>query len=196
MKQLIISLAFVLLSTNSFAFEIFALGTSNTNCRAGGHAYTNTLSELLTAQGINASILNAGIDGDRPTFMLNRLEQGLKNYPNIKLVLFEPGPNEQNKRFNVEYTEKILAYLQEIKMPTIYSSTTFAQTAEEAEMTAKKYGAYYYGNWSRSVPRDRENYTFDGVKSPSGHMAAKGCALWAKNTLPLTLQVIKEKNIQ
>jgi hypothetical protein len=196
MKRLIIALAFGFLSMNSFAFEIFALGTSNTNCRAGGHAYTNTLNELLVAQGINASVVNAGIDGDRPTFMLNRLEQGLRNFPGIKLVLFEPGPNEQNKRFNVEYTEKILAYLQEIKMPTIYSSTTFAQTAEEAEITAKKYGAYYYGNWSKGVSRDRENYTYDGVKSPSGHMAAPGCALWAKSTLPLILEVIKEKNIQ
>jgi hypothetical protein len=38
------------MSFNSFGFEIFALGTSNTNCKGASQAYTNTLNELL-AQG-------------------------------------------------------------------------------------------------------------------------------------------------
>jgi hypothetical protein len=38
MKKLIISLALSLLSINSFGFEIFALGTSNTNCKGAGQA--------------------------------------------------------------------------------------------------------------------------------------------------------------
>ncbi|PHY07144.1 MAG: hypothetical protein CK528_04870 [Alcaligenaceae bacterium] len=195
MKWFLLIVSTALMVANAHSFEILALGTSNTNCQAGGHAYTNTLNEQLSAQGIKASVINAGVNGDKPTFMLSRLEQALKSYPNIKLVLFEPGPNEQRKRFNVEYTEKILSYLQDIKMPTIYSSTGAAQTREEAKMTAQKYGAYYYGHWGRDVPRDKEHYTFDGVNSASGHMNKTGCTLWAKNTHPLILQVIKDKNI-
>ncbi|MEI8399281.1 MAG: hypothetical protein WCG12_00610 [Alcaligenaceae bacterium] len=196
MKRFLITVATSFILTNAYSVEIFALGTSNTNCRAGGHAYTNTLNKLLAAEGISANVINAGVDGDRPVFMSNRLEQGLKTYPNIKLVLFEPGPNEQRRNINVEYSEKILAYLQNIKMPTIYSSTGMAQTREEAEITAKKYGAYYYGPWAKNVPVDKEHFTYDGVKSPAGHMAAPGCTLWAKNTLPLILQVIKDNNIK
>ena len=196
MQKIICLLIISLFSTYSFGFEIFALGTSNTNCRAGGYAFTNKLNQMLLANGIQANVVNAGVDGDKPVFMVNRLEQGLKNYPEIKLILFEPGPNEQNKRFNMEYTEKILSQLQEMKMPTIYSSSGMAQSRDEAIITAKKYGAYYYGPWLRDVPKDRVHYTFDGVKSETGHMAAPGCELWAKNMLPLVLQVIKEHNIR
>jgi len=151
---------------------------------------------MLLANGIQANVMNAGVDGDKPVFMVNRLKQGLKNYPEIKLVLFEPGPNEQNKRFNMEYTEKILSLLQEMKIPTIYSSSGMAQIRDEAIIAAKNDGANYYGPWLRDVPKDRIHYTFDAVKNETGYMAAPGCELWAKNMLPLVLQVIKENNIR
>jgi len=99
---------------------------------------------MLLANGIQANVMNAGVDGDKPVFMVNCLEQGLQNYPEIKLVLFEPGPNKQNKRFNMEYTEKILSPLQEMKMPTIYSSSGMAQSRDEAIITAKNDGANFY----------------------------------------------------
>ena len=95
--KIVISLALVLFSVNSFGYEIFALGTSNTNCKGGGQAYTATLNEIFTQEMINAQVVNAGIDGDRPQFMMVRLEQGLKAFPNTKLVIFEPGPNEKIK---------------------------------------------------------------------------------------------------
>ena len=93
MKKLVILLLLSSLSINSFGFEIFALGTSNTNCKNSGQAYTSKLNELLAQDKINATVINAGVDGDRPAFMMTRLEQGLKANPNIKIVIFEPGPN-------------------------------------------------------------------------------------------------------
>jgi ABC-type glycerol-3-phosphate transport system substrate-binding protein len=96
-KKLIISLALALLSINSFGFEILALGTSNTNCKNAGQAFTSSLNDLLGQEKINATVINAGVDGDKPTFMQARLEQSIKAIPNIKIVIFEPGPNEKNK---------------------------------------------------------------------------------------------------
>ena len=121
------------LSINSFGFEIFALGTSNTNCKNSGQAYTTKLNELLAQDKINAAVINAGVDGDRPAFMMTRLEQGLKANPNIKMVIFEPGPNERNPRFNLGPSEEILAYLQKLNMPTIYVSHSLIQNNEESQ---------------------------------------------------------------
>ena len=195
MKKLIILLALSSLSINSFGFEIFALGTSNTNCKNAGQAFTVKLNELLALDKIDVQAINAGVDGDRPTFMMSRLEQGLKSYPNTKMVIFEPGPNERNPRFNLGPSEEILAYLQKIQMPTIYVSHKLIQSPEEAGEMVKKYGAYYYGDWIQDIPVDRDHRQFD-MGSSGGHMTVQGCQLWAKNMMPLILKVIKEKNIK
>lgn len=133
-----------LLSQTSYAMDIFALGTSNTNCRAGGNAFTANLEALLLEGGVNANVINAGIDGDRPVFMMNRLELGLNTFPSIKNIIFEPGPNERNPSFATPYIDKILAFLQEKKITTIYISSDFIQPREEARATAAKYGAFYW----------------------------------------------------
>jgi len=139
-EKLIISLIMGLISINSFGFEIFALGTSNTNCKNADQAFTVKLNELLALDKIDAQAVNAGVDGDRPVFMMPRLEQGLKNYPNTKMVIFEPGPNERNPKFNLGPSEEILAYLQKIQMPTIYVSHKLIQSPEEAGEMAKNMG--------------------------------------------------------
>lgn len=163
MKRFLTTVATSVIFSNAYSFEILALGTSNTNCRAGGHAFTSTVESLLVANRINATVLNAGVDGDKPTFMLNRLESLLKANPDIKLVIFEPGPNEKRKNINVETLETVLAYLQSIKMPTIYASSDYAHTRAEGQAAADKFDAYYYGPWYQGVPRDKEHYTFDNV---------------------------------
>ena len=200
MKRLFIIIASSLIFSNAYSFEILALGTSNTNCRAGGHAFTSTVESVLVANRVNATVLNAGVDGDKPTFMLVRLESLLKANPNVKLVIFEPGPNEKRKNINVESLEKVLAYLQSIKMPTIYASSDYAHTRAEGQAAADKFGAYYYGPWYQGVPRDKDHYTFDNVNnytnSFSGHMSANGCKLWGEKLAPLAQKVIEEKNIR
>jgi hypothetical protein len=69
--------------------------------------------------------------------MLQRLEKALKDNSDIKIVILEPGPNERNKSRNLEPSEKILAYLQKINMPTIYVSHVWLQNKEEAQATKK-----------------------------------------------------------
>lgn len=194
MKIIFVRLIFFLLPFNAYSFEIFALGTSNTNCKNAGQAYTNTLNELLSKEKIDAHVINAGVDGDKPIFMLNRIEQGLKAHPNIKIVLFEPGPNERRKDFNLESTEKILAYLKNKNMTSIYVSHSRVQNNEEAQALATKYGAFYYGHWNKDVPTDREHRQYDD--GSAGHMTVAGCQLWAKNIFPLIQQVIQGKGIQ
>ena len=196
MKKLIILLLLCSLSINSFGFEIFALGTSNTNCKNSGQAYTTKLNELLSQDKINAAVINAGVDGDRPAFMMTRLEQGLKASPNIKMVIFEPGPNERNPRFNLGPSEEILAYLQTLNIPTIYVSHSLIQTNEESQELANKYGAYYYGHWNKNIPTDSEHRLFDMPGGGGGHMTVLGCQKWAHYMLPTIKQVIKEKNIK
>jgi hypothetical protein len=196
MKKIIISLALALISINSFGFEIFALGTSNTNCKGAGQAYTNALNEMFSQEKINAQVINAGVDGDRPVFMMNRLEQGLKAYPNTKIVIFEPGPNERNPKFNLGPSEEILAHLQKINMPTIYVAHSQIQSNEEAQEFAAKYGAYYYGLWNKDVPTNSTYRQYDMPGSGAGHMTVAGCQLWAKNMFPFIKQVIKEKGIK
>lgn len=178
----------------SYGFEIFAIGTSNTNCKNAGQTYTSALNDLLAQEKINATVINAGVDGDRPTFMQARLEQGIKANPNIKIVIFEPGPNEKNKRFNIGASGDILAFLQEQKIPTIYVSHQAIQSSEDASEMAKKYGAYYYGHWIKNVPIDREHRQYDD--GSAGHMTPLGCQLWANNMLPMLKQVIQDKNIK
>jgi hypothetical protein len=195
MKKLIISLVLTLLSINSFGFEILALGTSNTNCKNADQAYTSTLNDLLRQEKINATVINAGVDGDKPTFMQARLEQSIKTNANIKMVIFEPGPNEKNKRFNAGASGDILAYLQEQKMPTIYVSHQAIQSSEEASEMAKKYGAFYYGHWIKNVPIDAEHRQYD-QPGQAGHMTVVGCQLWAKNMFPFIREVLRARNIQ
>jgi lysophospholipase L1-like esterase len=195
MKRLITILSLALAFSNAYAFEIYALGTSNTNCKNAGQAYTNRLNTLLAENKINAQVLNGGVDGDRPAWMLNRLKSALSEHKEIKLVIFEPGPNERNKRFNLEPSEEILAYLQEIKMPTIYVSHTWIQDSDEAKAFAAKYDATYYGQWNKGVPTDSDHRQYD-LGGGAGHMTAKGCELWAQNMLPTIKEVINNNKIR
>jgi hypothetical protein len=194
MNRLLIVAVLLFVSNVANAFEIFALGTSNTNCKGVDRSkiFTVRLEELLHASGIDVKVINAGIDGDKPMWMLNRLQQGVTDQ--TKLVLFEPGPNDRNKSSNVESSEKILAALQKMSMPTIYISAPIIQTNTEAQETAKKYGAYYYGHWIKDVPVDRVHRQYD--LAGGGHMTAEGCQLWASNILPLVKQVLEERSIK
>ena len=196
MKKLIILLALALFTLNSFGFEIFALGTSNTNCKNSNQAFTTRLNELLVQEKVDATVINAGVDGDRPTFMMARLEQGLKANPNTRMVIFEPGPNERNTRFNLGPSEEILAYLQKQNMPTIYVSHILIQTNDEAQELANKYGAYYYGHWNKNIPTDHDHRLFDMPGFGGGHMTVLGCQKWAQFMLPMIKQVIKERSIK
>jgi hypothetical protein len=172
------------------AQEILALGTSNTNCKGVDRAfsYTVKLEQYLKEKGINIKVINAGVDGDEPKFMINRLP-GLLT-PNTKLVIFEPGPNDRNKFTNVKSSEEILEILRNKSIPTVYVSHTWIQTDEEAQSTAQKFGAHFYGQWVKNIPRDRVHRQFDMGSSP-GHMTSEGCILWAKQMADFVAPMLK-----
>jgi hypothetical protein len=115
MKKLIVSLSLALLSINSFGFEVLALGTSNTNCKNADQAYTSTLNDLLRQEKINVTVVNGGVDGDKPTFMQARLEQSIKANTNIKMGLnarifiAKWGHRKRSKQGNVALQQNFLA---------------------------------------------------------------------------------------
>ena len=176
------------------AFEILAFGTSATNCKGIGRdqIFPVKLQELLRADGMDVTVINGGVDGDKPIWMVNRIKTLIK--PETKIVLFEPGPNERNKAYSLGPTEDIMAYLQSLQMPTVYMSNSVVQTNEEAAEFANKYGAYYFGSWKQDVPRDREHFQYD-YPVGDGHMTAQGCLQWAKNMVPMIKKVVAEKRI-
>lgn len=193
MRKLCLFIVFGGLSANAFAFEILALGTSNTNCKGANQAYTKALNEMLEKDGIKAKVINAGKDGDTPQFMIRRMPSLIT--ADTKIVIFEPGPNERNKSQNLTDAEKILEDLQKRKMTTIYVSHRIIENEEEALARTVKFGAIYYGPWSKNVPTDREHRQYDqpNIPNSAGHMTEKGCRVWASNIYPLLKQVISEK---
>ena len=193
MKKLLIAGLLATFSTSSMAFEILALGTSNTNCKGVERSkiFTVHLEELLRAEGFDAHVINAGVDEDTPTRMIKRLAS--TKLDNTRLVIFEPGANDTNKASNVEALEEVLSQLQDRNIPAIYVSIGLIQSIDEADETAGKYGAYYYGSWVKGIPTDKEHRQFD--RSRGGHLTAKGCQLWAQNMFPLVKEILVENNI-
>ena len=65
---------------------------------------------MFAQEKINAQVINAGVDGDRPVFMMPRLEQGLKSYPNTNMeeeLRNSPGAGSSSNMagcFNFHYT--------------------------------------------------------------------------------------------
>ena len=206
-RPVLMAFACLWFSTDGFAMEILALGTSVTDGKGVDRdkIYPVKLQEILRSGGVDAVVVNAGVDGDAPIFMLQRLQNAIG--PNTRLVIFEPGSND-TKTSNLEYAEKILAYLEAHNVPTIYVSGLF-QTRDEAKQMADKYHAYYYGGARKGVPVDEEHFQFDSLPAKKGvgaghlefnlgkggHMTAAGCELLAKQMAPLVERVLKEKNI-
>jgi hypothetical protein len=185
--------------TNAYAFDVLAFGASAINCKGvpRDQIFSAKLQGDLRADGIDATVINAGQDGDLPAWMLKRLQPLLT--PNIKLVIFEPGPNAKNKEQTLPYAEEILALLQKRQIATIYVSAASLQSNEDADKMAKKYGAFAYGHWAHDIPLDAKHFQFDqaqGGKGRGGHLTTEGCALWAKIMTPFAESVIKQSGIR
>lgn len=185
---------FLTLSAKVSAFEILALGTSDTNCKGGDQFYTKTLNNLLTENKIDAEVINAGKDGDTPFFMLNRLKSSINE--KTKIVIFEPGPNDRNKTANLKDTDKILKFLNEKNIKIIYVSNSIIENELEGFERAKKFNAYYYGNAARVIPKTRKYFAYDTLPGEYGHMTKEGCIFWAEMMYRLIETIISEKNSQ
>jgi acyl-CoA thioesterase I len=76
---------------------IVALGASNTYGKgvARAEAYPAQLEALLRAKGHAVRVINAGINGDTTSGMLNRLDQAVPS--GTRIVILQPGGNDQRK---------------------------------------------------------------------------------------------------
>jgi acyl-CoA thioesterase I len=79
------------------AATIVALGASNTYGKgvARNQAYPAQLEAILRAKGVNARVVNAGINGDTTEGMLNRLDRAVPK--GVSAVIFQPGGNDRRK---------------------------------------------------------------------------------------------------
>jgi hypothetical protein len=195
MRNKVVVLVFPLLLATGLVraepIQIVAIGTSATNCKGipSDKNFPAILESLLKADGIDATVKNAGVNGDKPHFIFQRMKnQDVTD--KTQIVIFEPGPNDKNVTAAVEYTEKGLAWLQEKHIPTIYVSFTSIQSIEQARTSADKFGAIYYGFWTKDVPRVAGNFL------PDGHMTERGCELWAKGMLPIVSGLIEKNKIK
>jgi acyl-CoA thioesterase-1 len=195
-NALFIAALLTLCASGAAGAEIFAIGTSNTNCKGvvREKSFTVELQALLRREGFDVTVTNSGVDGDKPLWMANRLFGPSGISANTKLVIFEPGPNDKNKSANVHDSEQILARLQERGMPTLYVSNSAIQSREEAKQTAEKYGARYYNHWSQGVPFDRQHRQYD--MPGGGHLTGEGCQLVARNMLPFVRTILLEIGIK
>ena len=197
MRKLVLVLM-LSLAANSFAFEIIGIGSSGMNCKGVSHSekFTTQLDVLLKSDGIDSTVINSGVDGDRSVFMYNRLMGQIT--PNTKLVIYRATGNDKSSYVMKEGSAKILAKMQELNIPTIFISNVFVPNDEWEEL-AKKYNAYHYGSATKNIPTTSEYWQGDSQHTNGfelGHMTGAGCTLWAKNMLPLVEQVIKTHNIK
>jgi acyl-CoA thioesterase-1 len=90
--------AFALLFVSAAqAATVVALGASNTFGKgvSRGQAYPAQLEALLRAKGLNARVVNAGINGDTTGGMLARLDRVVPKGTSV--VILQPGGNDRRK---------------------------------------------------------------------------------------------------
>jgi acyl-CoA thioesterase I len=79
------------------AATVVALGASNTFGKgvARGQAYPAQLEALLRGKGLNAHVVNAGVNGDTTGGMLARLDRVVPKGTSV--VILQPGGNDRRK---------------------------------------------------------------------------------------------------
>jgi acyl-CoA thioesterase-1 len=79
------------------AATVVALGASNTFGKgvSRGQAYPAQLEALLRGKGVNARVINAGINGDTTGGMLARLDHVVPKGASV--VILQPGGNDRRK---------------------------------------------------------------------------------------------------
>lgn len=95
LRALAVAAALALASPVAAAtLNIVAIGASNTTGFGVGedHAYPALLQALLRKKGINASVTNAGVNGDVTSGMLRRIDGAVPK--GTDLVILQPGGND------------------------------------------------------------------------------------------------------
>jgi acyl-CoA thioesterase I len=86
---------------------IVALGASNTYGKgvARNEAYPAQLEAMLRGRGIDARVVNAGVNGETTGAMLNRLDSAVPD--GTRLVIFQPGGNDDRKGVGADRAHNI-----------------------------------------------------------------------------------------
>jgi acyl-CoA thioesterase I len=99
LRALAVAVALCLVSSFASPLEaatlnIVAIGASNTTGFGVGsdHAYPALLQEMLRKKGLNATVTNAGVNGDVTSGMLSRLDAAVPK--GTDLVILQPGGND------------------------------------------------------------------------------------------------------
>jgi acyl-CoA thioesterase-1 len=93
---------------------IVALGASNTYGKtvSRSESYPAQLEAMLRAKGVQASVLNAGANGDTTGGMLERLERDVPK--GTTLVILQPGGNDRRRGLDEERGGNIAAIKQKL----------------------------------------------------------------------------------
>jgi acyl-CoA thioesterase-1 len=97
------------------AIRIVALGASNTAGRgvAAQEAYPAQLEAMLRAKGYNATVTNAGLNGDTTAGMLARLDSAVPN--GTQLVLVSPSANDAKHGIAGEQAANVSAIVSRLR---------------------------------------------------------------------------------
>jgi acyl-CoA thioesterase I len=90
----VLALAMIPAARSAAPLRIVAIGASNTSGLGVGadKAYPAVLQALLRKQGLNVTVINAGVPGDVTSGMLSRLDNAVP--PGTDIVILQPGAND------------------------------------------------------------------------------------------------------
>lgn len=148
--------------------KIVALGASGTFGKwvRREEAFPAQLERLLRADGINATVVNAGTSGNSTSAMLGLLDSSVSE--DTKIVILQPGSNDSNKlgsdtEMNVE---RMLEKLKKRNIQVIL----FAFPGGDGHLLAEKYDAVFYGSFHQDIPDDALMMDNSHHPLPAGHL--------------------------
>ena len=167
--------------------KIVALGASQTNGKgvAREDAYPAQLERLLRAQGLAASVVNAGVDGDTTADMAARLDSAVPE--GTSLVVLQPGTNDRNAKgrrgtLSAEETkENIEGMLAKLRARNV-KVILLGFPGGGGGPVAKKHGAKWFGQ-----VRIPERYR----QADGQHYDKEGYALLAADLAPVVTAEIQ-----
>lgn len=182
--------------------RIVALGDSLT---AGygmesGQDFATKLQEKLIAEGIPATVNNAGVSGDTSAGGLSRVDWAIEGDPKPNLVIVALGANDMLRGVEPSVTKKnlagILDRLKEKKIPALLAGMR----------SPTNLGPFYQGKFDRIYSELADDYDvplypffLEGVAMKAEynqgdgiHPNQKGIAIMVENILPAVKKALKE----
>jgi acyl-CoA thioesterase-1 len=174
-------LASTALATSALAAEsrIVALGASQTNGKGVPRedAYPAQLERLLKSEGLDVSVVNAGVDGDTTTDIAARLDSSVPE--GTQLVILQPGTNDRNAKgrrgaVSEEQTrENVDAMLAKLRARNI-KVILLGYPGGGGGPVAKAHGAHWYGQIrlpEQYRQADGQHYTREGYAVLASELA-------------------------